>query len=281
MQTNTSTKPFVFTLMPFHTDFNDTWKLGIKAACEDAGTYGERVDEQIYEERMLDRIYNQINKADIIVADMTGKNPNVFYEVGYAHALNKRVILIIQEAADIPFDLKHHPFIVYNKSISTLKSELTKKLLYFIQNPEVPAIPDNTELVFSVNGTRITEDSVLEVKGNFYGLTEIPLPIDILNKSQNVVSNIKLGLLTDEGFVGDDSPNKRLIPTEEGYILHFDTESIIDLYPSSYHRIDFIPHNNRTEKLEGQYKMVLQVFTAYGVNSVNFIVDAVQPINPF
>jgi nucleoside 2-deoxyribosyltransferase len=102
-------KPFVFTLMPFNESFNDIWKLGIKETCEKADTYCERVDEQIFEERMLDRIYNQINKADIIVADMTGKNPNVFYEVGYAHALNKRVILIIKESDDIPFDLKHHP----------------------------------------------------------------------------------------------------------------------------------------------------------------------------
>ena len=46
----------------------------------------ERVDEQIYKEGILERIYRQIESADIIIADMSGQNPNVFYEVGYAHA---------------------------------------------------------------------------------------------------------------------------------------------------------------------------------------------------
>ena|ERR1035437_7115482 len=90
----TTPKPFVFVLMPFDSSFDDIYKLGIKAACHDAGAYCERVDEQILDESMLERIYNQIYKADIIVADMTGKNPNVFYEAGYAHALGKSTILM-------------------------------------------------------------------------------------------------------------------------------------------------------------------------------------------
>jgi hypothetical protein len=54
----------------------------------------------MYEGTILQRIYNQIAKADIIVSDMTGKNPNVFYETGYAHALNKQVILLTQNKED-------------------------------------------------------------------------------------------------------------------------------------------------------------------------------------
>lgn len=83
-------KKFIFVLMPFNVDFNDIYNLGIKAACDSDKVYCERVDEQIYEGSMLDRIYNQIQHADYIIADMSSKNPNVFYEVGYAHALQKR-----------------------------------------------------------------------------------------------------------------------------------------------------------------------------------------------
>jgi len=90
---STTPKPFVFVLMPFDPSFEDIYNLGIKAACHDAGAYCERVDEQIFQDSVLERIYNQISKADIIVADMTGKNPNVFYEAGYAHALGKSTIL--------------------------------------------------------------------------------------------------------------------------------------------------------------------------------------------
>ena len=48
---------------------------------------------------------------------MTGRNANVFYEVGYAHALGKIVLLLTKNADDIPFDLKHHQHIVYGGSV--------------------------------------------------------------------------------------------------------------------------------------------------------------------
>ena len=85
--TTTSPKPFCFVLMPFSEDFNDVYEFGIKGACSDVDVYCERVDEQIFLGSMLDRIYNQISRADLLVADMTGRNANVFYEVGYAHAV--------------------------------------------------------------------------------------------------------------------------------------------------------------------------------------------------
>lgn len=61
----TTNKPFVFVLIPFNAVFNDVYKLGIKPAVEELQGYCERVDEQIFKERILDRIYNQINKADV------------------------------------------------------------------------------------------------------------------------------------------------------------------------------------------------------------------------
>ena len=93
------------------------------------------MDEQIFVESMLDRIYNQIAKADIVIADMTGRNANVFYEVGYAHALGKRTILLTQNSNDIPFDLKHFPHIIYGNKLSVLREELTKRVSWHIANP--------------------------------------------------------------------------------------------------------------------------------------------------
>jgi hypothetical protein len=126
-------KPFVFVLMPFAPAFNDIYEYGIKGGVQDAGAYAERIDEQMFVEGMLDRIFAQIIKADVVVADMTGRNPNVFYEVGYAHALNKVVVLLTQSADDIPFDLKHRAHIVYGGRISDLRPELTKRLTWAIR----------------------------------------------------------------------------------------------------------------------------------------------------
>ena len=128
----TRPKPFVFVLMPLDPDFDDIYKFGIKGAAAEVGAYAERVDEQAFTEGILERIYNQISKADVIVADMTDRNPNVFYEVGYAHALGKIVLLLTQRADDIPFDLKHRQHIVYSGKIDTLRQQLSPKLTWAI-----------------------------------------------------------------------------------------------------------------------------------------------------
>jgi hypothetical protein len=86
-------------------------------------------------ENILERIYGQISNADIVVAEMTGRNANVFYETGYAHGLGKPVILLTKRADDIPFDLRMFPHIAYEGSIVTLKSRLEEKIRWCIKHP--------------------------------------------------------------------------------------------------------------------------------------------------
>jgi len=114
--------------MPFSSDFDDIYKLGIKEAAKKCEVKVERLDEQLFGEGMLDRIYRQIDVADFIIADLSDRNANVFYELGYAHAKDKTCILLTKDASDIPFDLKHRRHIVYGDSISYLKTELTKNI---------------------------------------------------------------------------------------------------------------------------------------------------------
>lgn len=121
---------FAFVLMPFHSSFDDIYRLGIKETARNLGVLAERVDEQIFREGILERIYRQIEAADIILADMSGQNPNVFYEVGYAHAKGKLCILMTKDATDIPFDLKHHRHIVYGSSIENLRKSLATELTW-------------------------------------------------------------------------------------------------------------------------------------------------------
>jgi hypothetical protein len=121
-------KTFAFVLMPFDPSFEDIYRFGIKEPASTLDMLAERVDEQIYQEGILERIYRQIEVADVVIADMTGKNPNVFYEVGYAHAKGKLCILLTANAEDIPFDLKHRRHIVYGGSIKTLRALLVEEL---------------------------------------------------------------------------------------------------------------------------------------------------------
>lgn len=125
--------PYLFVLMPFAEDFSDIYKLGIKSVATNLGMRCERVDEIEFNDAILSQIYDGIQRADLVIADMTGRNPNVFYEVGYAHALAKEVVLLTQKAQDIPFDLAGQNHIVYKRSITTLQERLEKRLRAFLE----------------------------------------------------------------------------------------------------------------------------------------------------
>lgn len=117
-----------FVCMPFDRRFTDIYELGIKAALAHAGFRCVRADEIQHSKGVLAVISEQIAQAHIIVADMTGQNANVYYEVGYAHALGKEVVLLTQTAEDIPFDLRGYNHIVYEGHITRLKAMLAQRL---------------------------------------------------------------------------------------------------------------------------------------------------------
>lgn len=120
---------FAFVLIPFNKEFDDIYQLGIKKSCADCNITSTRVDEQIFQESILERIYRQIDAADVIIADLSMQNPNVFYELGYAHAKEKMCIHLIQEKKKIPFDLAHHRHIIYD-SITNLNAQLRSEITW-------------------------------------------------------------------------------------------------------------------------------------------------------
>ena len=176
--------------MPFDPKFKDTYKFGIKGAAQDIGAYAERIDEQLFTEGILDRIYNQINKADVIVADMTGQNSNVFYEVGYAHALNKIVVLLTQRADDIPFDLKHRPHIIYEGDIEKLREKLTQMLTWAI-NESAKREKESIQTKFEVSLSTIDipeavlpdEETVIEITTKRMLQPRFPITVFVRNSS--------------------------------------------------------------------------------------------------
>lgn len=167
--------------MPFDQQFNDVYTLGIKEAVEKAGVLAERVDEQVYHrEGILERIYNQIEIADLIIADMTGKSPNVFYEVGYAHAKNKLCVLLTRNPEDIPFDLKHHRHIVYS-SVSDLRSKISHDL------NSIKGELAEREVPVRVSLGHISAD--LE-KTKYYATAVVSITLDMQNSTRNTSPDI-------------------------------------------------------------------------------------------
>jgi nucleoside 2-deoxyribosyltransferase len=92
--------------MPFGKEFDFVLRT-IRETVESFGFEYDRADESFVTETIVEKIKEQISRADLIIADLTGKTPNVFYEVGYAAALNKKLIQLAQSVADLPFDVKH------------------------------------------------------------------------------------------------------------------------------------------------------------------------------
>jgi hypothetical protein len=65
----------------------------------------------------MDEVWENIRKSRVVLADLTGRNANVFYETGIAHALGKEVILMARELEDVPFDLRHLRCILYDDTL--------------------------------------------------------------------------------------------------------------------------------------------------------------------
>ena len=75
-------------------------------------------------------IWRHINSASLVITDMTGRNANVFYELGMAHAVGVPVVLIAQNVDDIPFDLRGVRTIIYGDSPSGYEGLADKVVKY-------------------------------------------------------------------------------------------------------------------------------------------------------
>lgn len=123
------TNKTVFVIMPFNEKFNDVYNLGIKSSLEQEGFVCIRADENIEDEKIFENIIESIKNADVMIADITGNNPNVFYELGYSHAINKKVIIITQDRGKTPFDIYGIRNIEYKSDKITLLSNEIRKII--------------------------------------------------------------------------------------------------------------------------------------------------------
>ncbi len=107
-------KPSVFVLMPFDSEFDSIYDGVIKSSLELAGLSVRRADDIQNQRNILRDVFDGIVNSDLIVADLTNLNPNVFYELAIAHAVRKPVILLTQNIEEVLFDLKPYRLIEYD-----------------------------------------------------------------------------------------------------------------------------------------------------------------------
>ena len=121
------TKPHAFVAMPFKKEMDDVFYYGIQGPVRSAGYLCERVDQEAFTGDILDRVKEKIETAAVVVADLTGANPNVYLEVGYAWGKGRPTVLVAAAENELKFDVRGQRCLTYER-IRDLEEALTREL---------------------------------------------------------------------------------------------------------------------------------------------------------
>jgi hypothetical protein len=129
-----------FVMMPFANPIGGYYATIYEPAIKKAGLTPVRADTDIFATgEIIDQIWTGLKRAKVLVAELTGRNPNVLYELGLAHALHKPVVLISSNEADVPFDVRHVRVIYYELTDpfwgEKLIAKVAENIVSAIKNP--------------------------------------------------------------------------------------------------------------------------------------------------
>lgn len=114
-------KPRAFVVMQFTEPYNSLWKAVIKPVAKEAGFHAFRADDVYRPGIVLQDIVRGIAMSEVVIAEVTPRNPNVFYELGYAHALGTPTVLLAEQpeegGSSLPFDISGYRCIFYEDAI--------------------------------------------------------------------------------------------------------------------------------------------------------------------
>lgn len=141
----------------------------IKPVAENCGFAQVKSAVDFHVGQITPNIIKAIDEADLVIANITGQNPNVMYELALAHAFKKPTIHILKENSSVPFDIKDYQYIDFINDISgteALKEELKKKIEHImvlddvnISNPVIDAL--KTFTVIEKENTNIKSDEMI------------------------------------------------------------------------------------------------------------------------
>jgi hypothetical protein len=122
-----------FVMMPFGQWLDQYYKDIFIPAIKEAGMEPVRADELFSTGSVIEQIWDQIKRAKVLLADLTGKNANVFYELGLAHAATKPVVFTTANLDDVPFDLRHLRVVTYDIRDPAWGLKLQKSLSTYLR----------------------------------------------------------------------------------------------------------------------------------------------------
>ncbi|SEQ85364.1 TIR domain-containing protein [Epilithonimonas lactis] len=195
-----------FVVMPFSNLYQIEYESIIKPTLEELNIQCVRGDEIYSKQRIMDDIWESIKSCRFVIAELTGKNPNVLYEIGLAHAIGKPVIILTRNSDDVPFDLKDLRYLYYDVNDPfwgiNLKKGLTNLINKVIENPEIEnylsgitSIPkEKFPEIKQIENKKITTLTEFDITGNWKGSWEFNDAIHSitmnLNQSENIISGV-------------------------------------------------------------------------------------------
>ncbi len=140
-----------FVMQPFAPPHGNYYEKIFKPAIEKTKLLPVRADAEIFGTgKIIDQVWRGINAAKVLVAELSTRNPNVFYELGLAHALNKPVVLVSSNEPDVPFDLQHIRVIYYDVNDPFWGAKLIEKVAENI----LSALTKPEEAIFKATGNK-------------------------------------------------------------------------------------------------------------------------------
>jgi hypothetical protein len=103
----------IFVAMPFLPELKPVYDDHILKVTKELGVSCKRGDDFFSGDSIMNEVWSAIYHSEVCIVDCTGRNPNVFYELGIAHTLGRKAILIAKSIDDIPFDVRHLRTIIY------------------------------------------------------------------------------------------------------------------------------------------------------------------------
>ena len=122
----------VFIIMAFKPDMEPVYDC-LKEVAEEYDLIAKRVDEELGDYKITDKIIEMIEDCKFIIADLTHERPNVYFELGYARGIGKTVITIAKDTTKIHFDVKDWKYLSYNDT-RVLEKKLRREIDHILKN---------------------------------------------------------------------------------------------------------------------------------------------------
>jgi len=122
----------ILVFMPFADELSPVYEDHLKSVAQKLDKTIARADDFFTNEQIVNEIWTALVSTKLVIADCTQRNPNVFYEIGLAHAIGKPAILITQNSNDIPFDLRHRRYLQYEltpRGMNSFEESLEKTII--------------------------------------------------------------------------------------------------------------------------------------------------------